>query len=148
MKNSFIKCLFPGICKQGINTAIYEINTDQRLNSSQSYDKNKFNGFEYVCIAAEDTTLPFEILLASSGATKIQQRKFIFDFFSGDKWVEIPILREAKEDTFGIPKTLEAQIVAKWASENYDILTDHLNGKMTDKQALNMLKPIRINDRQ
>ena len=105
----------------------------RRVRNIRKVDFNKL-----VNISTLDTGFKYELYLHSSNEDK-KTSNLLIDIVVGDKLASIEVNRKKEFENIldiGIPniELLELFEIGKFIIENYDILIDHWDGKLTDRE--------------
>lgn len=85
-----------------------------------------------------ESWLPYDIWLDSSGCTRNTPNNTMrVKVGIGDEL--IPVIINSQRDIRPLRHFKREREIISWASDNYDILLKHLNGDLSDRQALNLL---------
>ena len=100
--------------------------------------EEKYTFFEMANLRKQESGLPYDLWLDSTGCTRNTQHKVMrIKVGVGDEL--IPVVIYSKRDIRPLrPFRMENEIVS-WVCDNYDTLFKHWNGKLSDRQALNLL---------
>ena len=99
--------------------------------------KEKFSAFEMANLNKQESGLPYDVWLDSSGSRRnVQHNKpRIKVDVNGDR---IPV--SISDNDVWIKKPFrDSNVIKNWVVDNYDTLIKHWNGELTDRQALNLL---------
>lgn len=102
------------------------------------HGEEKYTCFEMANLRKQESGLPYDIWLDSSGCTRNTHHKVMkIKVGVGDEL--IPVVIYSKRDIRPLrPFRRESEIVS-WVCDNYDTLFKHWNGELSDRQALNLL---------
>ena len=100
--------------------------------------EEKHTCFEMANLRKQESGLPYDIWLDSSGCTRNTQHTVMrIKVGAGDEL--IPVVLSSKRDIRPLrPFRMKNEIVS-WIFDNYDTLFKHWNGELSDRQALNLL---------
>lgn len=100
--------------------------------------EEKHTCFEMANLRKQESGLPYDIWLDSTGCTRNTQHKVMrIKVGVGDEL--IPVVIASQRDIRPLrPFRMETEI-ASWICYNYDTLFKHWNGELSDRQALNLL---------
>lgn len=106
-------------------------------------NKNKFinthNTFELVCVDKENTGLKCDLYLLSSGKNKKNMSPKLYAYYN-DEFIEFSIndIDPKPEEPTKLNNDLIDE-VKKYIKTNYQLLFEHWNNNITDKDILNKL---------
>lgn len=97
--------------------------------------------FEMASLRKHESGLPYDIWLDSAGCTRNTYHNMMrIKVGIGDEL--IPVIIASQRDIRPLrPFRMEDEIIS-WVYDNYDTLFKHLNGELSDRQALNLLTKI------
>ena len=100
-------------------------------------NKLKIYGFEMVTAPKEEVEMPYDVILISSGVDKSDLGDPVLYVVIDGSPVPVKIARSHhKIYYYVIP---EAPVVLQWVRSNYRQLIDHWEGKISDRQILNLI---------
>ena len=93
--------------------------------------------FEMTNLRKQESGLPYDIWLDSAGYERNTPHSVMIKIRIDDEF--IPVIIASQRDIRPQKHFKRENEIISWASDNYDTLLKHWNGRLSDRQALNIL---------